>query len=136
MRPLSKHAPFLEVVDFCEARSLGVPFLTLGTYNHKKKAYRFRQDEFLRALEAKDRTLQLKNGQIARTDSTAGDPESAATYPAEIEDMVGRGAWQAVRVHRKHRTRSELACLNDALIAMVRQRALKKELGVSLPLDV
>ena len=136
MQPLAKHAPFLEVVNFCEARSLGVPFLTLGTYNHKKRAYRFRQDAFLKALDAKDRTLQSQNGLIARSDSTAGDPQSAATYPAEIEGMVAQGAWLAVKVHRKHRARSELGCLNDALIAMVRQRALKKELGVSLPLDV
>lgn len=104
MKPDPKSAPFLEVVDFCEERSLGVPFLTLGTYTHKKKAYRFKQDIFIKAFDVKDRTVQARTD-LVRSSSIAGDPDSLSYYPKEIERMVGEGAWHAVCLHRKYRAR-------------------------------
>mmetsp|Transcript_38820 Transcript_38820/g.99182 ORF Transcript_38820/g.99182 Transcript_38820/m.99182 type:complete len:910 (-) Transcript_38820:85-2814(-) len=142
MRPEPKHAPFLEVVDIKEERSLGVPFLTVGAYNHKKRAYRFLEKSFLSHLDRAHRTAAHTNPpssqswfQIARSVSTAGDKESAMSFLADVELMVQKGAWFCVCLHRKYRARSELGCLNDALIAMVRQRELKRELKVSVPHD-
>lgn len=116
------HRPFIEVVDCWEERTLKVPgiwgLLHLWTVKHVKQAYRFQADSFLKLYR------KIHSPDTAPAKRVALGVQSVD----RVADIISRASWRVVEVHRKFQDRSELGCLNEALLELLRQRELRTSL--------